>query len=96
LAVRSSSVKEDSEGVSFAGIHESFINISDEVSLMKAIRMVWASLWSDAALLYRKDPSNLHIEQEPVGDLNKVKDLNVLILIPQFLCQRLRDLLLHR
>ena len=91
MAVRSSSVKEDSEGVSFAGIHESFINISDEVSLMKAIRMVWASLWSDAALL-----SNLHIEQEPVGDLNKVKDLNVLILIPQFLCQRLRDLLLHR
>lgn len=55
LAVRSSSVKEDSESVSFAGIHESFINISDEVSLMKAIRMVWASLWSDAALLYRKE-----------------------------------------
>ena len=55
VAVRSSSIKEDSEGLSFAGIHESFINISNETDLMKAIRMVWASLWSDAALLYRKE-----------------------------------------
>lgn len=55
LAVRSSSIKEDSEGVSFAGLHESFTNIKGESSLMKAIRMVWASLWSDAALLYRKE-----------------------------------------
>ena len=55
LAIRSSSIKEDAEGVSFAGLHESFTNIRGEAPLMKAIKMVWASLWSDAALLYRKE-----------------------------------------
>ena len=55
LAIRSSSIKEDAEGVSFAGLHESFTNIRGEIPLMKAVKMVWASLWSDTALLYRKE-----------------------------------------
>jgi pyruvate,water dikinase len=55
VAIRSSSLAEDSAQASFAGIHESFINIKDEDEILKHIRLVWASLWSDAALAYRKE-----------------------------------------
>ncbi len=55
LAVRSSSLMEDSSGHSFAGLHESYINISDPEKLLEVIQKVWASLWSDAALLYRQE-----------------------------------------
>jgi len=55
LAIRSSSLAEDSPGASFAGMHESFINISDPEKIIQSVQLVWASLWSDAALLYRKE-----------------------------------------
>ena len=55
VAIRSSSLAEDSAQASFAGIHESFINIKEEDEIVKHIRLVWASLWSDAALAYRKE-----------------------------------------
>jgi pyruvate,water dikinase len=55
VAIRSSSLAEDSAQASFAGIHESFINIKEEDEILKHIRLVWASLWSDAALAYRKE-----------------------------------------
>ena len=53
LAVRSSAVGEDSAGRSFAGLHESIIGVRGGQAVEDAIRLVWASLWSDAALLYR-------------------------------------------
>lgn len=55
LAVRSSAVGEDSAGRSFAGLHESIIGVRGRRAVEDAIRLVWASLWSDAALLYRKE-----------------------------------------
>ncbi len=55
VAVRSSAPGEDSEGSSFAGLHESFVNIRGTRDIIENIRLVWASLWSDAALLYRKE-----------------------------------------
>lgn len=55
LAVRSSALGEDSANRSFAGLHESIVNVQGEDSTLRAIRKVWASLWSDAALLYRKE-----------------------------------------
>ncbi|MEA3375188.1 MAG: PEP/pyruvate-binding domain-containing protein [Chloroflexota bacterium] len=55
VAVRSSAPGEDSDTVSFAGLHESFINVSGVDRILKHVRLVWASLWSDAALLYRRD-----------------------------------------
>jgi phosphohistidine swiveling domain-containing protein len=55
LAVRSSAVGEDSAGRSFAGLHESIIGVRGGQAVEDAIRLVWASLWSDAALLYRKE-----------------------------------------
>jgi len=55
VAVRSSAPEEDDARSSFAGLHESFINVAGVDSIVKHIRLVWASLWSDAALLYRQE-----------------------------------------
>jgi len=55
LAVRSSAIGEDSAGRSFAGLHESIIGVCGKRAVEDAVRLVWASLWSDAALLYRKE-----------------------------------------
>ena len=55
VAVRSSALDEDDAESSFAGLHESFINIHGVDAILKHVRLVWASLWSDAALLYRQE-----------------------------------------
>ena len=55
LAVRSSAVGEDTAGRSFAGLHESVVGVRGVDAVLDAIRVVWASLWSDAALLYRHE-----------------------------------------
>lgn len=56
-AVRSSAPGEDSANRSFAGLHESYLGIAGLQAVLDAIRWVWASLWSDAAMLYRKELS---------------------------------------
>ncbi|OVE75794.1 hypothetical protein BVX98_06975 [bacterium F11] len=55
FVVRSSAPGEDSTQFSFAGLHESYIGISGLKKIAESVRLVWASLWSDAALLYRKE-----------------------------------------
>ncbi len=55
VAVRSSAPGEDSAAVSFAGIHDSYINVFGAEAILKHVKLVWASLWSDAAILYRKE-----------------------------------------
>jgi phosphohistidine swiveling domain-containing protein len=55
LAVRSSAPGEDSAQRSFAGLHESVVGIVGNEAVIDAVRVVWASLWSDAALLYRQE-----------------------------------------
>ncbi len=55
LAVRSSARGEDHPGASFAGIHESVVGVTGVEAVISAIQIVWASLWSDAALLYRRE-----------------------------------------
>lgn len=53
--VRSSAPSEDSAEASFAGLHESVVNVKGPVDILAAVKQVWASLWSDAAILYRKE-----------------------------------------
>jgi pyruvate,water dikinase len=55
VVVRSSAPGEDSDRVSFAGLHESFVNVRGVHSILEHVRLVWGSLWSDAALLYRQE-----------------------------------------
>ena len=53
--VRSSAPGEDSAAASFAGLHESYVNVRGVDALLEHVKLVWASLWSDAALLYRRE-----------------------------------------
>jgi pyruvate,water dikinase len=55
VSVRSSAPGEDASKTSFAGLHESYVNISGVDAILDHIRLVWASLWSDRALLYRQE-----------------------------------------
>ncbi len=55
VAVRSSATDEDTRQASFAGLHASYVNLRGVDAVLKHIVRVWASLWSDAALLYRKE-----------------------------------------
>jgi pyruvate,water dikinase len=55
VAVRSSAPGEDSAQRSHAGLHESIVGVRGPAALLDAVRIVWASLWSDAALLYRRE-----------------------------------------
>lgn len=55
VTVRSSAPAEDSAISSFAGLHDSFVNVHGLPALLDSIRLVWASLWSDRALLYRQE-----------------------------------------
>jgi len=55
VSVRSSAPGEDSSKTSFAGLHESFVNIRGPEAILEHVRLVWASLWSDRALLYRRE-----------------------------------------
>jgi len=55
VVVRSSAPEEDNARASFAGLHESYLNVIGTDAILEHIRKVWASLWSDAALLYRQE-----------------------------------------
>ena len=55
VAVRSSAPGEDSRQMSFAGLHESVVGPTGVTAVLDAVRTVWSSLWSDAALLYRRE-----------------------------------------
>ena len=55
VVVRSSAPGEDGGDNSFAGLHESYVNIRGMDSITEHIKLVWASLWSDRALMYRKE-----------------------------------------
>ena len=66
VVVRSSSPGEDSSSSSFAGLHESYIDIKKENDVLEKIKLVWSSLWSDSALLYRKE-LDLSISKSSMG-----------------------------
>lgn len=55
VAVRSSATAEDLPQASFAGQHESYLNITGEEKLMQAVQKCFASLYTDRAIKYRDD-----------------------------------------
>jgi len=54
MAVRSSASAEDSAKASFAGIHESFLNVRGLSNILESIKGCYASLWSNQAIVYRR------------------------------------------
>ncbi len=60
VAVRSSATAEDLPQASFAGQHESYLNIKGESELIEAIQKCFASLYTDRAIKYREDNGFRH------------------------------------
>jgi pyruvate, water dikinase len=54
VAVRSSATAEDLPDASFAGQHESFLNVRGDATLLNACRRCYASLFKDRAIVYRQ------------------------------------------
>ncbi len=55
VAVRSSATAEDLPGASFAGQHETYLNVQGERQVLEAVRRCFASLFTDRAIRYRVD-----------------------------------------
>ncbi len=53
VAVRSSATAEDLPQASFAGQHESYLNVSGADDVVQACRLCFASLFTDRAIVYR-------------------------------------------
>jgi pyruvate,water dikinase len=54
VAVRSSAIDEDSSAASFAGQHETYLNITGIDAVAQAVVRCWASFYSERALAYRR------------------------------------------
>ncbi|HEX5654967.1 MAG TPA: phosphoenolpyruvate synthase [Chitinophagaceae bacterium] len=60
VAVRSSATAEDLPQASFAGQHESYLNIKGDDELINAVHKCYASLYTDRAIKYREDNGFKH------------------------------------
>ncbi|RJP46084.1 MAG: phosphoenolpyruvate synthase [Armatimonadetes bacterium] len=62
FAVRSSATAEDLPDASFAGEHETYLNIRGTKNILEAVRSSMASLFTDRAISYRVDKGFDHFE----------------------------------
>ena len=62
VAVRSSATAEDLPSASFAGCHETYLNVSGEKELLKAIKKCLSSLFTDRAISYREEKGFKHLK----------------------------------
>ena len=60
VAVRSSATAEDLPEASFAGQHDSFLNILGEAQLLDTVKNCFASLYTNRAIKYREDQGFIH------------------------------------
>jgi len=54
IAIRSSASAEDSAQASFAGVHESYLNVTGWENILNAVKDCYASLWTPQAVAYRR------------------------------------------
>jgi phosphohistidine swiveling domain-containing protein len=76
VAVRSSATAEDLDGMSFAGLHDTFLGVLDVDALEEKTIACFASLWNDRAIAYRATHRVRHddvalavVVQEMVDDI---------------------------
>jgi len=62
VAVRSSATAEDLPSASFAGQHETFLNVRGTEELLKAVKKSYASLFLDRAISYRLEKGFDHLK----------------------------------
>jgi len=61
VAVRSSATSEDLAEASFAGQHETFLNVRGEEELIRRVKDCYASLFTDRAIFYRHNKNFDHL-----------------------------------
>jgi pyruvate,water dikinase len=64
VAIRSSATAEDLPTSSFAGQHDTYLNVSGEGQFLDKVKRCWASLWTPRAIRYREKQGFHH---EKVG-----------------------------
>ncbi|MST32833.1 phosphoenolpyruvate synthase, partial [Acidimicrobiaceae bacterium USS-CC1] len=62
VAVRSSATSEDTEGVSFAGMNQTFTNVRGAARVVERLQECWASMFGERVLAYR---ATRRITEEP-------------------------------
>jgi len=62
VAVRSSATAEDLPDASFAGQQETYLNVKGGASVVKHVRMCWASLFEARAIFYRTENKFNHMK----------------------------------
>ncbi|MGX7732070.1 PEP/pyruvate-binding domain-containing protein [Rhodococcus sp. 2H158] len=62
VAVRSSGTAEDTADASFAGMHDTYLDIRGVDNVLDAVRRCWASMWTSRAVAYREDHGFDHHE----------------------------------
>lgn len=59
VSIRSSAVSEDSLKASFAGLHDTFLNVRAKIEpVLENVKRCWASLFNDRAVIYRIKKEN--------------------------------------
>ncbi len=61
-AVRSSATAEDLEGASFAGLQETYLNVTGTDNVLAAVKRCWGSLFTPRVLVYRQRKGFDHSE----------------------------------
>ena len=62
VAVRSSGTAEDLVGASFAGLHDTYLDVLGGDEVLDAVKRCWASLWTARATIYRRNYGFAHME----------------------------------
>jgi rifampicin phosphotransferase len=60
VAVRSSGTAEDLADASFAGLHDTFLDVHGGEEVVRAVKRCWASMWTARATSYRQDKGFAH------------------------------------
>ena len=72
FAVRSSATTEDLIEMSFAGQHDTFLNVQGINNLILAIKKCWLSLWSTRAIMYREQNEINHSDAQMAVVIQKM------------------------
>ena len=73
-AVRSSATSEDSPAASFAGQHDSYLDVVGMAAILEHVRRCWASLFTERAVTYRLRNG---VDHKKVSKIDRISDHQV-------------------
>ena len=76
-AVRSSATAEDLEGASFAGLQETYLNVTGVENILVAVQKCWGSLFTPRVLVYRQKKGFDHASVRLAVLVQKMVDASV-------------------